>query len=80
MGWIVAGFLAFIIVCMCVSNSNRNTEHYESEDYEEVQYYSVPENRKIDIGINLSDKHFINKHLHRNDEKHERHKRNQWPL
>lgn len=63
---------AAIFVLLIVLASRSNTPR--TDDNSEPPYTQPPRPRKP-----RDDQYFINSHLHRNDEKHERHKRNQTP-
>lgn len=68
--WIVLAAAVFVLLIVIASRSNVP----RTDDPVETSHPKPPRRREP-----RDDQYFINQHLHRNDEKHARHKRNQTP-
>lgn len=69
--WIIAGIIG-IIILIAIAAAKDNTPTHHTTDYE-------PPSRPQPPAVHWERNHFINQHLHRNDERQARHKRNQTP-
>lgn len=74
--WLIWGCVIVLILCIQSTQSGRNDDCLDEEASQDVH----PSFPSITAPYHPAQKHFIEKHLHRDDKKHERHKRSQWPL